>query len=289
MRTRTWEYLTGSTKFLVDDSHLIKQALYKVLLILAPQLKLYITGVFPGQKYSLADKDDWKIPWNLGSASSCAAHFLRASVHQRVAHWWGSPRKRGLSWFPRWAGAWHTRCDCTALGVTPPPLCAALHRTETGQPTLDVASRWPPQPSLPIYIKKKKKSINLSQADVMRELAGMATLPPYFGKDCLRVSPYLCMGLQSCQHNIGSGDLLLWSKKRNCGATTGQVQYGRTPERFPRRREGERLWDTQAAEVAHCSAVYVQQTVNWICYTRKPWPTLLSKPRNAPVFRVKLF
>lgn len=43
----------------------------------------------------------------------------------------------------------------------------------------------------------------------MRELAGMATLPPYFGKDCLRVSPYLCMGLQSCQHNIGSGDLLL--------------------------------------------------------------------------------
>lgn len=48
----------GSTKFLADNSHLIKQALYKVLLILAHQQKLRITGVFPGQKYDSADKDD---------------------------------------------------------------------------------------------------------------------------------------------------------------------------------------------------------------------------------------
>ena len=54
----------GSTKFLVDNSHLIKQALYKILLILAHQLKLCITGVFPGQKYSLADKEDRKISGN---------------------------------------------------------------------------------------------------------------------------------------------------------------------------------------------------------------------------------
>ena len=37
--------------------------------------------------------------------------------------------------------------------------------------------------------------------DVMRELAGMATLSPHVGKDCLAVSAFLCMGLQSCQHN----------------------------------------------------------------------------------------
>lgn len=77
--------------------------------------------------------------------------------------------------------------------------------------------------------------------DVMRELVGMAALSPHFGKDCLGVSPHLYMGPQSCQHNVGSGDLLLWSKKTNCGATTGQVQYGRTPEGFLGRRE--RLWD----------------------------------------------
>jgi len=30
---------------------------------------------------------------------------------------------------------------------------------------------------------------------VMRELVEMAALSPHFGKDCLGVSPYLCMGL----------------------------------------------------------------------------------------------
>jgi len=48
----------GSTKFLVHNSHLIKQALYKVLLIPAHQLKLCLPGVFLGQKYGFADKED---------------------------------------------------------------------------------------------------------------------------------------------------------------------------------------------------------------------------------------
>lgn len=45
-----------STKFLVGNSHLIKQALYKVFLILAHQLQIHIARVFPGQ-YSLAGNE----------------------------------------------------------------------------------------------------------------------------------------------------------------------------------------------------------------------------------------
>lgn len=219
---------------------------------------------------------------SLGSAFSCAARSPRVSVHQTGVDWWGSPRKSWLSWFPRWAGALYTLMwlHCFGSHTSASLHCSAQCHASCAaeRPALDVPSRWPPQPSLPIYVKKE------FQMGVMREQAGMATLSPHFVKDCLRVSPYLCMGLQSCPHNIDSGDLLLWSKKRYCGAPTGQAQYRRMPG-FPRRRE--RLWDIQVVKVAHCSSV-CSTNCELNMLHRKPRPTLLSKPRNTRVLTVKL-
>lgn len=197
--------------------------------------------------------------------------------------WIGGDPQGRFGWAGLQGGLGHCThwCDCTALGVTPLHRCTALRSAMRAVQQDSPLSMCPRGDHLcPVYPSMWKRKF---QMGVMREQAGMAILSPHFVKDCLGVPPPLCTGLQSCPHNR-SGDLLLWSKKRYCGAPTGQAQCGRTSG-FPRRRE--RLWDVQVAKVAHCSSV-----CSTVCKLnmlhRKPWPILLSKPRNTLVLTVKL-
>lgn len=133
----------------------------------------------------------------------------------------GIPRKALSQLLPKVGWARHTPKWLHKFGSYVLHPCSALRSVQQDSPAW--LCLWGVHIN-PAYASLLKKGVTLPQVGVVRKLTGLAIQSLLvFRKECLVVPLYLCMGLQSWQQNTGSGHILLWSRRRIWGATTGQA------------------------------------------------------------------
>lgn len=183
--------------------------------------------------------------WRLKAGNSLsapvpAAHSLRECVPETGVPWLGPKGGPVQAGSQGGLGMAHTEVMAQIQESHPasllcPVFCAA------GQPSLDVPLGWPQQPSYHISVKK---AVHLLQVVVVRQLRRMAIQSlPVFRKECLLVSPYLCMAAElTAKYRLWASFAVIQGENLGGYYWTGPSR--RIPEGFPR-RERESLWDIE--------------------------------------------